>query len=464
MWISSPFRLALLVATAFLTFTTAVGAASTYPSTSGLGSKSALVLMDQTSGKILSGRNRVKRLVPASVTKTFTGALALKQLGPDWRPRTIVRVSGQRSGDVWAGNVYLVGGGDPTLNLGQIESLASQVATTLATKTIQGKIVVDNGLFDTWLGGARTGSSYDPDMGGQLGAITVNRGFGGSPSLVAGTHLQTFLKQQGVKVSGGVTRGPALYNQPIIAATDGEQLRNTVTKMLTYSDNFIAEILNKQLVSAAGSEAACRVRNGLPANGTLRLPTVLDTSAAPVASGATAAGSIALSPGTFAPSSSANQLLDQQPAALTCGTAASTVPAATTSAGANLMTSTARAVTKGTPKFADGSGLSRSNYVSPTHVAGWLRKQAADPQISEAFMNGLPKAGSTGTLAKRMLRTAAVGRCRAKTGTLNAVSALAGFCTSKSGRKFIFVIINNNSNITGSKAFQDRYVARLAAL
>jgi D-alanyl-D-alanine carboxypeptidase/D-alanyl-D-alanine-endopeptidase (penicillin-binding protein 4) len=110
----------------------------------------------------------------------------------------------------------------------------------------------------------------------------------------------------------------------------------------------------------------------------------------------------------------------------------------------------------------DGSGLSYSNAVSPAAV-GRLLIGALEKPWFQAFYRSLPLAGVSGTLKKRMRGTAAAGRCRAKTGTLRGVSALAGYCRSRSGRRIAFAILMNRVNIWAAHRAQDRIAATLAA-
>ncbi|HEY0411971.1 MAG TPA: D-alanyl-D-alanine carboxypeptidase, partial [Allosphingosinicella sp.] len=56
----------------------------------------------------------------------------------------------------------------------------------------------------------------------------------------------------------------------------------------------------------------------------------------------------------------------------------------------------------------------------------------------------LPVAGVDGTLAKRFRGTALEGRLFAKTGSLNATSALAGYMIAKSGRTLTFALYAND--------------------
>ncbi|MGX6447338.1 D-alanyl-D-alanine carboxypeptidase, partial [Patulibacter sp. S7RM1-6] len=137
--------------------------------------------------------------------------------------------------------------------------------------------------------------------------------------------------------------------------------------------------------------------------------------------------------------------------------------AATTQEGARRVRATLGPLLGAAPRVYDGSGLSRTNTVSPKLVTRLLLKlndEATGPTLRAA----LPQAGRTGTLAYRMRGTAAVGRCQAKTGTLNGVSALAGFCRTRRGRDVAFAILQNSGTPYAAHRFQDRFVARLASV
>jgi len=110
------------------------------------------------------------------------------------------------------------------------------------------------------------------------------------------------------------------------------------------------------------------------------------------------------------------------------------------------------------PTVIDGSGLSRSDRTSPRQVVAMLRGLADDP----AFEPSLAVAGRTGTIATRMRGTAAQDRCRAKTGTLSDVSALAGYCTTTSGERVAFAFLMNYVNVYGARILQDRMTTALA--
>jgi serine-type D-Ala-D-Ala carboxypeptidase/endopeptidase (penicillin-binding protein 4) len=132
-----------------------------------------------------------------------------------------------------------------------------------------------------------------------------------------------------------------------------------------------------------------------------------------------------------------------------------------TSAGARVIRSTLGRLGIA-PTVHDGSGLSRTDRTSPQQLVTLLRAMAADPVDGPPFEASLPVAGRTGTLTGRMRGTAAQDRCRAKTGTLSDVSALAGYCDAPGGRKLAFAILMNRVNTFGARRLQDRMAAALA--
>jgi len=110
----------------------------------------------------------------------------------------------------------------------------------------------------------------------------------------------------------------------------------------------------------------------------------------------------------------------------------------------------------------DGSGLSRSDHVSPREVVDLLTQMAARPEEGAALRASLPVAGRTGTLSHRMRRTVAQDNCAAKTGTLRGVSALSGYCQSAGGDTVAFSFIENRTCEGCAKRIEDRMVRLIA--
>jgi len=110
------------------------------------------------------------------------------------------------------------------------------------------------------------------------------------------------------------------------------------------------------------------------------------------------------------------------------------------------------------PRIVDGSGLSRSDRTSPSDVVTLLQELQGDA----AFTGSLAVAGRSGTIAGRMRGTAAQDRCRAKTGTLRDVSALAGYCSTRFGGQVAFAFLMNYVNPWSARVLQDRMAIALA--
>jgi serine-type D-Ala-D-Ala carboxypeptidase/endopeptidase (penicillin-binding protein 4) len=112
-------------------------------------------------------------------------------------------------------------------------------------------------------------------------------------------------------------------------------------------------------------------------------------------------------------------------------------------------------------KLVNGSGLSRTNRASPSNVGKLLVHMSRDNKLDRAYRKSLAVAGRTGTLASRMRGSAAEGRCQAKTGTIDGVSALSGYCKSKSGL-VAFSILMNGVNTDTARRAQDKMAAAIA--
>lgn len=93
-------------------------------------------------------------------------------------------------------------------------------------------------------------------------------------------------------------------------------------------------------------------------------------------------------------------------------------------------------------KIIDGSGLSYDNAISPELEIAFLKYAYDNPDIYKYFYASLPIAGVDGTLSRRMQNTTAYHNVRAKTGTLNGLSSLAGYATASNGHQLAFCIIN----------------------
>lgn len=113
--------------------------------------------------------------------------------------------------------------------------------------------------------------------------------------------------------------------------------------------------------------------------------------------------------------------------------------------------------------FADGSGMSTYNRISPRAAVALLRWTQTQPWAAD-YRASLPIGGVDGTLRRRFAGTPLAGKIFAKTGTLNATNALSGWMIGASGRELTFSIIANDvPDGTNALATMDSVLVEIAA-
>ena len=114
---------------------------------------------------------------------------------------------------------------------------------------------------------------------------------------------------------------------------------------------------------------------------------------------------------------------------------------------------------------ADGSGLSRYNYVTARTLVDVLQRMHDDRRHASPFLATLPVAARSGTLETRLTGTATAGNVHAKTGSMSNVRALSGYVTSGGGETLAFAVLANNFPAPAEPilAVIDRLVDQLAS-
>lgn len=95
----------------------------------------------------------------------------------------------------------------------------------------------------------------------------------------------------------------------------------------------------------------------------------------------------------------------------------------------------------------DGSGLSRANAVSAKHLVQILTAMRSSKYF-DSFYSSLPTCGKTGTLKNYGKGSKIYDNLRAKSGTMTRVKSFAGYVTSANGKELVFAVIVNNYNCT----------------
>jgi D-alanyl-D-alanine carboxypeptidase/D-alanyl-D-alanine-endopeptidase (penicillin-binding protein 4) len=223
--------------------------------------QTAALVVDVRTGELVFEANAGAPLRPASAEKLPLALAALRLLGPAYRFRTDLVGVGVRRGQVWDGNVFLVGGGDPTLARSDLDALAREIRAR-GIRRIAGRVLGDESRFDT----RRDAPGWKPWFAGiesrPLSALSVEgarlRTLDGSAAATA-RALTAALERRGVDVVGRAGAGTARGGATPLASDLSEPLADVVRHMNRESDNFYAELLLKELgrvYGGTGSSAA----------------------------------------------------------------------------------------------------------------------------------------------------------------------------------------------------------------
>jgi len=246
-------------------------------------------------------------LAPASTLKLLTAAAALTRLGPDFRFVTRVLAPAPPRPDGSVDALYLIGGGDPVLStpdfagwIAKKPGLAGAVLTPLSdlaqsvanagVRSVAGGIHGDDSRYDRtrYLSSWPPSAKADGDIG-PVGALSVNLGYNtwdprvtvvANPADAASAALAKLLNARGIPATQSNSwNAPA--NGVVIAQIVSPPLGQLIGDMLRSSDNYIAELVTRELDRYGGGSgttiggtqvtAATLASLGMPTTGSVLL-------------------------------------------------------------------------------------------------------------------------------------------------------------------------------------------------
>ena len=437
-------------------------------------------------GDTLLALNSRDPLIPASNMKLLSTAAALFFLGPDFRTRTFLMGSGPQNGTVLDGDLVLYGTGDPTFSerffpseAAALDTLAARLASTGLTE-VRGDLVVDGSYFQ----GPELHPEWDPadfndafaapvsavalaenlvtvrvEAGGWIGArpsvftIPADAGLdiqNGATTRRAGTRSRVWLSRETpanpIGIVGEIPLGGAdvWRRLPVPDPLDftGRQLAKALQAQGIRLSGRVRTLRDPSR-SLLGSERRDGYDGPFAVLAELQSPPLLDILR-PINKRSNnylaetvmkLLGRIVVGDGSFQGGQRAVErfLVDEV------------------------------GVDPGEISVRDGSGLSAENRASASVFVQTLAFMARSRHW-EAFAETLPVAGVRGELG-RMYRTPAARNLRAKTGTMNSVSALSGEVHTRSGERIFFSILSNEvPSEYRAKRAEDQIGSRLAAL
>jgi serine-type D-Ala-D-Ala carboxypeptidase/endopeptidase (penicillin-binding protein 4) len=237
------------------------------------------VAIDLRTGKKVFSLNEQRSFLPASTEKLAVAYAALHELGADHRIETDVLGEGVMDGTTWRGSLVLKGYGDPTLSRADLRALARGVRD-FGIRAVTGGVVGDESYFDTQRVVSGWKPSYFIEESPPLSALIVDRARVGrttsrNPPLQAAALFRAELVAAGVAVSGRARAGRTRAADFPLAFVHSPTLAELVRFMGLESDNFVAEMLLKQL-------GAQETGQGTSARGAAVVTAVLRTFGVPL--------------------------------------------------------------------------------------------------------------------------------------------------------------------------------------
>lgn len=425
-----------------------------------------VVVRSLRTGELLYQRNSEKLMMPASNMKIVTLAAAAHVFGWDHRFATTLETGGRIEDGVLRGDLFIRGGGDPTINTrnGRGAQVFDQWLAALQAAgitRIDGRIVGDDQLFDDeGLGQGWAWDYLEAGYAAPVGALQYNE------NLVELTVLPAAEIGSPAVVSLGSGAGLELLNRAVtVAATEPETItyrRHVDRPVLEIGGNVplrpaapgvlppVRTVSRQVAVVNPTLFLAHAFRTYLIGRGVSVLGDAVDLDDVTPET-AQAPGSRSMVVRTESPTlreiagvlMKVSQNLYAETLFKAMGVPA--MGAGTARGGREAVARTVRewGLDDRSLVMADGSGLSRYNYVTPALLADILQRMYVDSRHKAAFRASLPIAGKDGTLSVRLRRTRAEANAAAKTGSISNVRSLSGYVETRDGEPLVFSILAN---------------------
>ncbi len=436
---------------------------NTFVKTEGLKNASISInIVDTKTGKTLGKYEPHRSLSPASSIKIITTATALAVLGNDFKFRTSLEYDGQINDNILNGNLYIKGYGDPTLGTDQrseipdIESIMNKFTEAVQNqgiKEINGLVVGDGTYFNSQVNAPTIQWN---DMGNYYGAgvhgLNIHENLyhlrfiqstkiGTKPKLKStDPYIPNLMLVNQIKSAAAGTGDNAyIHGAPfnyycfIRGTIPVGQGIFSVKGAIPDPPLFAAQYFLKKL-DAVGVQTQRLASSQLEL---LREGTALTQRTSFFSHFSPPLNKIA----KIANHKSVNLYCEAMLRAIGANQSEDGSP----SAGIEAIYKYWEEKGLSTEGFylEDGSGLSARNAISAYHFTKILQL-ATNSKTFEAFYDSLPIAGKSGTVRNLLKGTSAVGKVRAKTGSMRRVRSYTGYAKTNSGKLLAYCIIVNN--------------------
>lgn len=394
------------------------------------GAVTGFAVLDAATGAVLEARGETRPLPPASVQKTITALYALDRLGADRSLSTRILAHGPIQGGVLQGDLILQGGGDPTLDTDRLGDLVAALSAQ-GLRRVAGRFLFDDGALPSLPRidvSQPEQAGYNPGISGlQLNFNRVNFEWTkDAGSLAMTARGERYLAPVHVASMTAVDRESPVFDRKDLRGIEAWTVARAALARegsrwlpVRHVGPYVADVFHALCAARGISLPAPAPALGIPADAT-----VLEAS-----------DSAPLSEVVRAMLKYSTNVTAESLGLLASG-------AGDLRASARVMQDWASARVGLQAALVDHSGLGPDGRIAPLALVRALRE--GDRTASGRALRGLLKAGglreddAAPIDASKVVGSKVV--VRAKSGTLNFVSGLAGFIETEGGRDLVFAI------------------------
>nr|WP_144926461.1 D-alanyl-D-alanine carboxypeptidase/D-alanyl-D-alanine-endopeptidase [Paenibacillus bovis] len=434
----------------------------------------SLCIREANTGNILYSHNENIRLHPASNMKILTAVSAFKNLGPEYRFRTEVLMTGKIKKKALEGDIILKGQGDPTLMQADFERFAIELKEK-GIHEVSGNIIADDTWYDdirlsqdiNWsdesvhYGAQVSALTLSPDMDYDSGTVIVELRPGKSVGdkaevkVYPDTHYVTIINNTKTVAADASRKieferehgtNTIVFNGTIPLKNKTSKNWVTVWEPTNYTAHVFRETLEENGISFSGKSKI--ILSKTPKNAKL----LAMKESIPLKE--------LIIPFMKMSNNGHGETLTKELGKVIHGEGS-------WEKGLQVIedTMTGYGVDNANILLRDGSGMSHKNLIPASEISNLLFAIQSEDWF-HLFEESLPIAGEPGklvggTLRYRMTAAPVKGNVRAKTGSLTGVSTLSGYVNTLSGEKLIFSIMINNFLSETMKNVEDEIVQLL---
>lgn len=405
-----------------------------------------------------------RELIPASVMKTVTTAVALEILGKDFRFETAILYDGKIENGTLNGNLYIRGGGDPTLNSSELKTPKDSIIEVWASavqqagiQNINGSIIADESIFDTegvsmkWmredLGSDYGQGSYGINVFDNLYTLYLKSETAGTkpsilytepamPSVTFHNYLQTLaISKDSFYITGFPYANDRYLYGTIRTNRSSTKITGDIPEPALYLAQYFTNYLsiNKD-IKVKGNASCHRILSLLNKWKTTEQKHIVTTYSPPLTEIV-----------RIINFSSHNLYADAL--IKTLGLHYPANPKENTSSfekGARIIKNhlDKNGINAKSLWIYDGSGLAVTNKVTTDFLCN-LYIYMAKSDVSEPFITSLPRPGMDGTVRNMLKGTALQGKSRIKSGSMSRVMCYGGYIR-KDGKEYAVALLINN--------------------